>query len=216
MNLEERVPVPAAVDYAAVGFGHQYFFPAPTWEREARSVLLALPQGPFPELQDADVTIWRVPTDGSLATPLGTFSGFAPSFEIAPDGSWVSYWRTIPDSNIRELMLSNPDGSQTVLYETAENLGFLGWSPDSQHFVYWRGDRRQPVLGHICKAPSPLEESGPINSLMWINPTHFLYTTGGTLNDLDLHLGSTNGNHSLLGSLEGEGSYDSVITPSST
>ena len=216
MNVEGRDRREAALDYQAVGMGEYYFFPWPAWSPDSQSLLLALPADDQFAI-DGLVTIWRVSADGSEATPLAEFTGFAPSFAFSHDLSKVAYWRAAPESNTRELHIASVDGSEDILYDTAGLIEFMGWSPDSQHFLY-TSDADQTIrkdkLGHICEEAVMVSLAPVLYDFHWMDANRFLFLGGQPdSEELDLYLGTLNGAITPLVRLEEFGKYDFVVIP---
>ena len=152
---------------------------------------------------------------GSAATPLAEFSGFVASFAFSPDRVRVAYWRpAAPQSNTRELHIANVDGSESILYDTTHLIEFLGWSPDSQHFVYTSGlgSGIQVQLGNICAEPVPLASGFFPYNLSWLDDSRFLFVRDDSVGP-ELYLGALNGAINMLLQLGSRGSYDFVVIP---
>lgn len=211
MNVEARDRREAKLDYRAMGFGESYFFPWPAWASDSQSLWLALPASDQ-FTPDGPVTIWNVRADGSAATPLAEFSAFVASIAFSPDLARVAYWRPVaPQSNTRELHIANVDGSESIVYDTADLIEFLGWSPDSQHFVYTSGlgSGIQIQLGDICAQAVPLASGFFPYNLRWLEASRFLFLRDDSDNP-ELYLG---GATTMLLQLESRGSYDFVVVP---
>ncbi|MBI4771111.1 MAG: hypothetical protein HY784_12055, partial [Chloroflexi bacterium] len=167
--------------YQAVGFGEYYRYPPLVWAADGRSLLAALPASADPYSQhEATVALWRLPAEGGPAQQLATITAFPPSASLSPDGAWVAYWRTPrAGSNQRELRLAAVDSSSDLRYLTGHLTDFLGWAPDSQHFVFRYGQGSALWLGHPCAAPRPLTDApAAIGEVKWVNPGRFLFVAG--------------------------------------
>ncbi len=210
MNVEARNRHAAGVEYFAIGFGEHYVYPPLAWYPDSRSLLLAQPSSE--DIQtDVPFTIWRIPIDGSPAEKLGDFSGFVPSITLSPDLSKVAFWRAEPQSNDRELYIANTDGSGQVMVADGGLVEFLNWAPDSEHFVYWYAEEARPLYADLHGTINPLGEALHATYPTWLDPNHFLYPAE-TPSGQGLFLGSTAGPSTLLGVMEGIGTYDFVIS----
>ena len=214
MNVEARDRREAKLDYFAVGLGEYYFFPWPAWAPDSQSLWLALPASDQ-FTPDGPITIWNVRADGSAATPFAEFSGFVTSIAFSPDLARVAYLRPMsPQSNTHELHIANVDGSESIVYDTADLIQFLGWSPDSQHFVYttgW-GAGTQVQLGNICAQAVPLASGFVSNNLSWLDASRFIFLRDDS-NNPELYLGTLSGVTTMLLQLESRSSYDFVVVP---
>jgi len=215
MNIEAKDLHPAGVDYHAVGFGEYYAHPPLAWTPDSQALLVAQPSEDGIN-QDGLVTIWRVPVDGSAVSRVAEFSGFFPTVAFSPDRSKVAYWRAVaPGSNTRELRFVTLDSSEHIVYDTAEQLDFLSWAPDSQRFVYTRdqspGNAR---LASICGDPVALGlQFWPAN-VTWVHPTRFLFEHKDE-QAFQLYMGMVEdpGSPVLLLNLESFGGYDYAVLP---
>ena len=213
MNIEAKNLFEAGIDFFAVGFGEYYAYPAMTWMLDSSAILVAQPVEDGYN-QGTPVTIWLIPLDGDPPTLINEFSGFFPTFGFSQDKSRIAYWRAEPNSNHRELHIATLDGSEHIIYETADQLNFLGWSPDHS-FVYSVGENPwETKVGEPCNDPVPLDVDFHINSLNWIHSIYFLFENRRD-HSIDLYLGKleTHDPPVLLLTLEDFANYDYVIFP---
>jgi hypothetical protein len=165
--------------------------------------------------QDGSLSIWRIPVDDASPTLISEFSGFFPTFSFSQDRTKIAFWRVVtPNSISRELHIATLDGSEHIVYETADLLDFLGWSPDLS-FVYSTGENPWEIkLGEPCNDPVPLEIGFLPNNLTWIHSTHFLFDNGQGNNDM-LYKGTIEGDKKpvLVLNLDDLSSYDYMVLP---
>ncbi len=215
MNIEGRDLHEAGFDFFAVGFGEYFAYPPMAWTMDSQALLVAQPLEEGYD-QDTPVTIWFVPVDGSPPTRLAEFSGFFPTFTFSPDRKLVAYWRAVgPQSNTRELHIAALDGSQHVVYDTADQLDILSWAPDSQTLVYTFGDWPGDVqLANICEDPNPVNLDFYPGNLNWIHSIRFLFERQDEgVFELYLGMADSTENPELLLNLEQIGGYDFAVLP---
>ena len=123
------------------------------------------------------LAIWNVPVDGTSPTQLGIVATAGFSAAHSPDLAYIAFWRPdSPRSNQRDLNLARADGTGEAVYHTAYGLEFLGWAPDSEHFVFWKSGEWIPQLGHLCGDFVPLTDA-PTASFRWIDASRFLFVS---------------------------------------
>jgi dipeptidyl aminopeptidase/acylaminoacyl peptidase len=210
-NVEEKFVYDAAVDYFAVGAGEFYQHPALAWSHDSQYVLIAQPVNPdFPLNTSEPVVIWKIPVDGSPAIRLMELEGFFATFSFSPDLKKVAYWRTIkPQSNVRELHIVALDGSEHIVYDTADTLEFLGWSPFSQHFIYGVWSEKKAFIGDVCGDPTLLNFDGYPANVRWIDESRFLFERWSEDFDrMEVYLGDIFGGGTLKLNLEAGSWYN--------
>jgi len=189
------------VTYPFIGQGDYAFIPPTVWAPDSQ-FLRAITPSSDPFASNAYFTTWIIPLDGP-AKALASFNGFPLDVRLSPNQVYVAFWKaTEPLSNDRELRLARFDTSTQVLYETGILLEFLGWAPDSAHFVFWQHGMR-PLLGHICGAPEPLLATTIGGWVTWIDRDRFLFSTGEEPSQ-ELRLGHIDGSSLLVGPLVGD------------
>ena len=95
------------------------------WSRDGHAILVP---------KDGD--LWRVPLDGSPATPVWTTRELESNIIAAPDASRVAFVR-----NGEIVVRSLEDGAETRVARDERSIGALSWSPDGQHLVFTAGAR---------------------------------------------------------------------------
>ena len=214
MNIEAQDLHDADIDFFAVGFGEYYAYPPMIWALDSGSILVAQPAEDGYN-QDGSVSIWRIPVDDTSPTLISEFSGFFPTFSFSQDRTKIAFMRVVtPSSNSRELHIATLDGSEHIIYETADLLDFLGWSPDLS-FVYSTGENPwKIILGEPCNDPVLVKVGFYPDTITWIHSTHFLFEKLLDKN-FELYLGSL-GTHDpliLLLNLENFVDYDFIVLP---
>jgi hypothetical protein len=169
-----------SLPFHALGMGEWYLYPEVSWENGDEALLVVTSQETEANWENfgfTPMTLYRQPIDGGSAQELVVLEGSPWSFSFAPDSETLSYYTVIPDTNDRTLYLARTDSHAAVEYDHSELLEFLGWSPDSQHFVYsTRGTKPeiQNWIGDTCGPALPFYESG-IHTLRWLNAEHFVF-----------------------------------------
>ena len=199
--------------YHGIGEGESYYHPWPFWASDSSSLLVALPDQDEMYSNNATVTVWRVPVEGSPEA-LGQWKAFAPSVHFSPDLTYLTSWPW-PEgtANQRELHLARIDGNtpnniMDVVYMRGELIDNLAWSPDSRHFIFQMGDpgeQAQLYLGDICERPIPILENPSGGIATWVEASRFL---------LEIHPPTARDSWELrLGTLgQGQTEFLSVVT----
>ena len=122
-----------ALIYVPYQSGYFPYVPKPYWAEDSQSFLLEV-------RSEESTTIWKIPVAGepSIAYQTSLYRGLS----FSPNLSKFSYVLDdgMLDSPI-ELHIADSDGMNDTVFVHATHkdyagLGFLGWSPDSQSFLY--------------------------------------------------------------------------------
>ena len=172
--------IPNLVTYTPViTYSEFRYYAQPVWRPDSSALGVAIPSSD-PLTPPTNGTIWRIPANGDPAVNLGTILGdfyFSQTFTeavLSPNLQHVAFLRDTPTPNVRDLYTANPDGSGATVYANGD-IRFLGWSPDSAHFIYSIGGPMNLHLGVLGGAPSPI---GACNQPRWVDGSHFLCLTG--------------------------------------
>jgi hypothetical protein len=212
MNVEAQDLHPGGMDFFAVGFGEYYAYPSLAWTSDSQAVLLAQPEVEGYD-QDLPVRIWRTPVDGSPATQLLEVAGFFPTFSFSPDLQEVAYWQNVPPNpNMRQLHIAALDGSENIIYKSGEVLDFVGWAPDSRHFVYGIWDQEKAFVGDLCGEPVPLDVDFYPVGIRWLDSSRFLFERPSE-GAFELYEGHPDGTSILRLNIENFGGYDVAVLP---
>jgi hypothetical protein len=114
----------------------------------------------------------------SLSIPLFTAT------HVSLDGLRVAYLLERGDLIDLHIYDVGTGDDQLAMSYIKEEFGFIGWNPDSVHFVIWMNDfQRQfredrPLVTAVGEPPDFLSSKPMRNgSLQWIDATRFLYVT---------------------------------------
>jgi dipeptidyl aminopeptidase/acylaminoacyl peptidase len=189
-NLREDILAP----YHGIALGESIFYPLPKWAKDSTSLLVALPDQDVLTASRGTVTVWRVPVKG-IPEALSQWTAFAPSVSFSPDLATMAYYVwPYGTTDPRELHIARTDGKAAknaadVVYTSGELVfRFLGWSPDSQYFLYDMVSPEYKVwtyLGNVCQRPILISESEsllPWNwgdmPAVWVDASRYLLEIG--------------------------------------
>ncbi len=166
------------------------YYPVPVWAPDSTYALIAIAsrvegaEGAAWYLSDVD--LWRLPLEGD-ATLLGTLSGafpFPSKFDAlwSPDRTHTAYIRhTNPSRETGELIIGREDGSDPIVYASGKDVGFLGWAPDSRHFLFigqgeiHLGQIGAPPVSLGLPAYRSIDEYFRALSFYWLDGETFVY-----------------------------------------
>ncbi len=185
------------------------YYAQPIWAVDSSKLAVALPSDD-PLAQNLNGKTYIIPLDGSLAREIGVIQGdfyFTQVFtssSVSPDFKRVAFTREEGSTNQRNLYLANLDGSDETLI-TSGDIQWIGWAPDSYHFVFSLSDPMNLQLGNELNPPTDLVTGTDIR---WINEREFLYLTGAE-GMWTLMRGTIDGNQSPVVEMVGDFiSYD--------
>lgn len=131
------------------------------WQPDGQGLWAAIPD---PARSAGGMTLYRVGADGQ--------SGPGKALEAleafwSPDVTRLAYTRAITGSDeVRELLLAGADGSGAQVYAPLRNGKFLGWGPDSTHFLYT--DAGQVYVGSPGQPARRLGNAASVSDPRWI------------------------------------------------
>lgn len=169
------------LDYEPVTTYSEYFFYAhPNWSPDSSYMLVSIPpEDPLAEPRQP-TTLWQASNDGSAAIQLGMVLAmpfFGGGVEFSSDLSKLAYLSETgePQQNLRELHIAEVDSSDDFIYHTDQLIEFLGWAPDSTHFVFATGQDRVLQLGQVGAGFQPLtDDPTAIIGITWVDAESFL------------------------------------------
>ncbi|MBW8011794.1 MAG: hypothetical protein FVQ83_11235 [Chloroflexi bacterium] len=149
----------------------------PRWSADGMHLRLAIPS-PDPNAEDASITVWEIPLDGSPAILLKTilsdsFLSHLVSF-ISPDMSQIAYNVRVgdPSDNIWALHIAEIEGTGDTVYQTGD-VRFIAWGPDSSNFVFLESNLIS--AGRLGVESEPLENTASYGLMIWVDANRFLY-----------------------------------------
>jgi len=192
--------------YPHVGPGGSAF-PSGIWTQDSSAFLITGPidTGPGP---GSDLTIWRVPVDGSPAQPLATYNdSHSDSVTFSPDGRNAAFFQSGPlgstgvaaDYGWFVTPLAGEQGALAAANSTFLFWQNLHWSPAGVAFAV-----RDGTLFQLCPDAAQdaevcaevLDLGDQIAVVHWIDGTRFLYVTR---EPYDLYFGKLDGTSMRLG-----------------
>jgi hypothetical protein len=131
-------------------------------------------------------TVWYFPVDGCLVKQM-SFSG-PYGGNLSPDGHTVVYvnGQRAPV----EVHIVTPDGKDLLYgsYSGTYNLWFMGWAPDSKHFLLNLNEEDLRLeVPYLCAAgeqPVKLTDTDDANAVVWVDAERVLFDRRG----ISLHL----------------------------
>lgn len=187
--------------------------PIMRWMDDSETFFALVLEVEDPYEQGATFSTWVVPVDGNPAVQTGIYEGYFPDVYISPNNRYFAYWRAEPSSNYRHLYLAMIDGSETLHYSSGEQLKFLGWNPDSIHFV-WQSDGHSLQYGSVCGGSSALTDSQDVPvepEIYWLDAKWYLYVNRLRSGQRELRLGLVDGESFLIGPYNGENVMFEVV-----
>ena len=183
------------------------YHPRPIWAADSGSLRVTIP----PEDPLAEPTpptgLWYIPTDGSPAVLMGSFSGipFAwPDNAISPNLDRVAYAKIIgePTANQRELHIANLDSSGDYIFTSGGSANITNWTPDGTRFIFLlnNGSDLSMYLGTLATGEASLIATiaSTVQQMSWVDNSRFLffYQYGG---DRELRISNVGGtNHAFI------------------
>lgn len=155
--------------------------PEIAWERDSSGFHLVAASGP--QGDPDNMTVWFIPVTGK---PVKQMSYTGPYGEnLSPDGRQVVY--LYHQREPVEVHVVAADGKDTAFgsYASASymNINFMGWSPDSKHFVLdlsKDGRVSAPFLCAVGEQPVKLTDTDNAGSVRWVDAQRVLFVNHGT------------------------------------
>jgi Tol biopolymer transport system component len=200
--------------YPAVTTYSEYrYYAMPVWEKDGKSLRLALPPVDALAKPAQPTSLWRIALDGTQPQQSGSILA-VPFFEqpvvFSPDLKRIAFVKEIgqPAENLRELHLASNDGSGDWTYAKAAGLRFMGWAADASHFAYTLGDTQELWVGSLQETPTqPGDGIDGVQDLGWVDSSRMLYWQAGG-GSYDLWLSGLQGGRLYLDSVTGGLDYD--------
>ena len=194
---------------AVITYSEYRYYASPHWSPDGKFLRLALPPTDPLARPPQPTSLWTIPTDGTAIVRDGGVQAvafFESPVEYSPDLARIAYLVEVgqPAENLRELHIATYDGQGDWVYSKAAAIQLLGWSPDSQHFIYTTGLDRQTWLGSIDDVGVTLgADPYGISNLQWVDARRLLYVKEQA-GAYDFYLVDLDGQATLL---------DSVLAP---
>ena len=181
------------------------FVPKLVWDTEGAADWAVTSIAPQDASVDPISHVWKVYVDGQPAELLDARATGYPlmaSTYASPDLQWLAYEDQLPDYGVSvKLHIAQLGGGTDVVI--SDWAHFLGWSPDSLHFLYqlYQPNTNNLLLGAVGQWSAPVADFGQIyrgyNLPVWVDAQHFLYVTYGNPNS-ELRLANVDGTWQAL------------------
>jgi Tol biopolymer transport system component len=184
-------------------YSEYQYHPHPVWAADSGSLRVTIPPEDTLAEPIPPTGLWHIPTDGSPAVLLGSFSAipFAwPDNAISPNLDRVVYAKSIgePSANQRELHIANVDGSGDYIFITGGSANITSWTPDGTRFIFLldNGSDYSMYLGTLATGDVSLIATiaSTVQQMRWVDNSRFLFfhQYGGDRELRISHLGGTN------------------------
>ncbi len=163
-------------------FSYTMTGPQIVWAEDSAGFTLAAATGTAPQGEAGAMAVWFVPVEGEPAQRwsfAGTYGA-----HLSPDGRAAVYLDQRPDPV--EVHVASADGTD-VLYnrfpaKVGVNLQFMGWAPDSEHFLLNLSDDgrvQEPYLAAVGEDPVPLADTPAAGEIRWVGADRVVYVGYG-------------------------------------
>ncbi len=186
----------SVLDYPFINTASEVVYkPALVWNPDSQSLTTAIPSAD-PLGADAHVDFYRISADGSVEKRLtlaGNFVfGTAPGLALSPNGQFAIYGSIDPATQGSSLhLVTLATGSDTVITSSARPINGLGWSPDSNHYLYVDTGTGNSYAAAVEGPPQPLGDNVQVLYAVWTGTTGFFYVgmVNGQIGIYFQHLG---------------------------
>lgn len=200
----------SVMQYSPVATYSEYrFYAEPQWAKDGKTLRVAIPpEDPLDEPR-RPTTLWLIPSDGSPVKQEATIVT-APFVEselaYSPDLNLILYLKETgqPAENKREVHIARVDGSNDSIAAQGAMIQFIGWSPDSKHYLYTQGENQELWLGQV-NGPA-MKFSGNLAGVInvrWVDDTHILYV-GQNAGNFEITYASVDGKKNILDTVPGQ------------
>ena len=119
--------------------------------------------------------------------------------DISPNGDCLAH--LVDNGDMQDLRIGCSDRVEEI-YATypKDRIGFIGWAPDSVHFVFWKSEddkvteaMGRPLYADLTHMPVPLlSDISQAYDITWVDSSRFLFFSNG------LYVGWTDGKKSQI------------------
>ena len=167
-----------------ITYSEYTYKPRPQWSADGAYFTVAIPSAD-PLAADPSFTVYRIGVDGTV-TPLANqpgniVFGGAISPQIAPDGQHLVYsaGQTDGSGDVLHMLALLGDAVGDNSFDSQMGPIGLGWSPDSQNYVYAVAPPGG-INGYIIGLTDPsaqvlIPNLQAIRSLRWLDATHLVF-----------------------------------------
>ena len=161
-------------------FGYTLMGPQIIWKPDSLGFYLVSASGP----QDGrdNITVWFIPVAGE---PVKQMSYTGPyGANLSPDGRTVVY--LYHQHEPVDVHVVTADGKDTTLGSYASqsyvNLNFIGWAPDSKHFLLNLSKDGRLLVPYLCavgERPAKLTDTDDALPVVWVDAQRVLFASRG-------------------------------------
>ncbi len=178
------------------------YFPLVQWSPDNQSFICIIPPANGYLLPLQPTTIWRVPVD-ETQQPINLAQITTSPLhwpQLSPDSTWIAYQSPIdenPDLPLTSLHLFEINSGLDQVYYT-DQMNFLGWAPDSRHFLMSVGQGSMvTTIGMKDTLPVSLPGYGIDGPVHWPGTTNFTFLSQRE-SAWELHLADINLSNRIL------------------
>ncbi len=151
------------------------------WSPDSAGFRMVAPT--FPQGSPNSMTVWYFPVNGN---PVKQMSYTGPhGANLSPDGRAVVYLYHQHDPV--DVHIVTADGKDTTFGSYASqsyvNLNFIGWAPDSKHFLLNLGNDGRLVAPYLCavgEQPAKLTDTDDALPVVWVDAQRVLFASRGS------------------------------------
>jgi hypothetical protein len=203
INTEGSGRLDDVLTFEMINTASEYmYYPTPLWSPDSQFLLAAIPPTqPFAE-SPADTRIFRIPADGSAPVIVNHVpSIFFEPVAFSPDADHFTYFEmgSVFGSPPEGLHLVSLPGGEDSLVSGSPSR-FLGWSPDSQHFLFTQDSNSVLKIGTAAEEPVFVLDSGDgkFISGKWLSDENYVFMVRRSGDFWTIYLGQVGGGVEVL------------------
>ncbi len=158
-------------------FRYTMMGPEIIWKSDSSGFYIVSASGP----QDSpdNMTVWFIPLAGEPVKQMSYTGPYAAN--LSPDGRTVAYLYS--QHTPVDVHVVTADGKDVTFGSYADNVGFMGWVPDSKHFLLnlsRDGRLWVPYLCALGEEPVKFTDTDDALPVVWIDAQRVLFTSHGS------------------------------------
>lgn len=152
------------------------YLPPVAWSADETYLRVIIPPQDPMATPAQPTTIWNIPANGDPAIPIGQIYPQPFKFIDAPWTKDLQYFAYIGGSyGASTLHLTSAGLESDVIFATGEDIDFLGWSPNNDHFIYRRTDGGLYIGQRSTASTTLIDTTHARYTVHWIDATRFWY-----------------------------------------